>query len=69
MKTNQPNKDLTDQIKMDLKTAKTETELDALVSLAGSELSDDQLDSAAGGGMCFDLGTYPNCCRGGNSLF
>ena len=49
MKTNKPNKELTNQLKNDLKEAKTKEELDVLASSAGMELTDDQLDGAAGG--------------------
>ena len=42
-------KGLTEQQKKDLKEAKTKEELNALVSPAGFELSDDELDAAAGG--------------------
>ena len=49
MKTNKSNKELTDQLKEDLKEVQTKEELDALVSSAGMELNDDELDAAAGG--------------------
>ena len=49
MKDNKPNKELTDQLKKGLKLAQTKEELDALVSSAGMELNDDELDAAAGG--------------------
>jgi hypothetical protein len=42
-------KDLTEQQKKELKEAKTKEELNALVSPAGFELSDDELDAAAAG--------------------
>ena len=42
-------KGLTEQQKKELKEAKTKEELNALVSTAGFELSDDELDAAAGG--------------------
>ena len=44
-------KDLTEQQKKELKEAKTQEALHALVSSAGFELTDDELD-AAGGGWC-----------------
>ena len=50
-------KGLTEQQKKELKEAKTKEELNALVSPAGFELTDDELDAAAGGG--FD----PDCPR------
>ena len=46
---NKPNNDLTDQMKKELREAKTKEELDALVSSAGIELDDEQLDAATGG--------------------
>ena len=49
MKNNKPNNDLNDQMKKDLREAKTKEDLDALVSSAGMELGDDDLDAAAGG--------------------
>ena len=49
MKYNKPGNDLTDQMKNDLKDVKTKEELDALVSSAGFELDDDELDAVAGG--------------------
>ena len=49
MKTNKSNKELTDQLKEDLKEVQKKEELDALVSSAGMELNDDELDAAAGG--------------------
>ena len=42
-------KGLTEQQKKELKEAKTKEELNALVSPAGFELTDDELDAAAGG--------------------
>ena len=45
-------KGLTEQQKKELKEAKTKEELNALVSTAGFELSDDELDAAAGGWFC-----------------
>ena len=42
-------KDLTEQQKKELKEAKTKEELNALVSPAGFELTDDELDAAEGG--------------------
>ena len=42
-------KGLTEQQKKELKEAKTKEELNALVSPAGFELSDDELDAPAGG--------------------
>ena len=51
MKNNKPDNDLNDQLKTDLRGAKTKEELDALVSSEGLELNDDQLDAAAGGGQ------------------
>ena len=47
-------KDLTEQQKKELKEAKTKEELNALVSPAGFELTDDELDAAAGGGWFED---------------
>ncbi len=44
-------KDLTEQQKKELKEAKTKEELNAVVSPAGFELTDDELDAAAGGRM------------------
>ena len=56
MKTNKSNKELTDQLKEDLKEVQKKEELDALVSSAGMELNDDELDAAAGGaGFIFCL--------------
>ena len=52
MKTIKSGKDFSDQLKKDLKDAKTKEELDALVSSAGYELDDDELDAAAGGEGC-----------------
>lgn len=49
MKANKPNNEFSDQLKQDLKDAKTKEELDALASSAGIELSDNELDAAAGG--------------------
>ena len=49
MNNNKPNKELTDQLKNDLKEAKTKEELDTLVSSAGLELSDDQIGEVTGG--------------------
>ena len=48
MNTNKPDKELTDRLKKDLKDVKTKEELDALASSAGIELSDNELDAAAG---------------------
>ena len=45
-------KDLTEQQKKELKEAKTKEELNAVVFPAGFELTDDELDAAAGGGWC-----------------
>ena len=68
MKNNKLNYDLTDQMKKDLRGAKTKEELDALVSSAGLELSDDQLDEVAGGeGLFFPCSCYqpnPACDEG-----
>ena len=65
MKANRSNKELTDQMKKDLRGAKTKEELDALVSSAGLELNDDQLDEAAGGSGWFEGDTpNPACCYG-----
>ena len=65
MKDNKPNKELTDQLKKGLKLAQTKEELDALVSSAGLELNDDQLDEAAGGSGWFEGDTpNPACCYG-----
>ena len=44
-------KGLTEQQKKELKEAKTKEELNALVSPAGFELTDDELDAAAAGGI------------------
>ena len=65
MKNNKLNNDLNDQLKKDLRGAKTKEELDALVSSAGLELSDDQLEEATGG-QYWIPGTAPNpnCCDG-----
>ena len=65
MKNNKLNNDLNDQLKKDLRGAKTKEELDALVSSAGLELNDDELDAAAGGQISFP-GDIPNpaCCYG-----
>ena len=49
-------KDLTEQQKKELKEAKTKEELNALVSPAGFELTDDELDAAAGGFWCGERG-------------
>ena len=59
MKDNKPNKELTDQLKKGLKLAQMKEELDALVSSAGMELNDDELDAAAGGQISFP-GDIPN---------
>lgn len=65
MKTNKPNKELTDQLKKGLKEAHTKEELEALVSSAGLELNDDQLDEATGGEGWFPgYQSNPNCCDG-----
>ena len=65
MKDNKLNNDLNDQLKKDLRGAKTKEELDALVSSAGLELSDDQLEEAAGGQYWIPgTGPNPNCCDG-----
>ncbi len=68
MKDNKLNNDLNDQLKKDLRGAKTKEELDALVSSAGLELDDDQLDEVAGGeGLFFPCSCYqpnPACCEG-----
>ena len=50
-------KDLTEQQKKELKEAKTKEELNALVSSAGFELDDDELDAVAGG---IDYDNCPN---------
>ena len=65
MKNNKLNNDLNDQLKKDLRGAKTKEELDALVSSAGLELNDNELDAAAGGQISFpgDI-PNPNCCDG-----
>ena len=56
---------MTDQLKNELKDAKTKEELDALVSSAGLELNDDQLDEATGGEGWFPGSQpNPNCCDG-----
>ena len=55
MKNNKPDNDLNDQLKTDLRGAKTKEELDAPASSAGIELDDDQLDAAAGGKACEDV--------------
>lgn len=52
MKTNKPNNVLPDQLKKNLKDVKTKEELDALVSSAGIELDDNELDAASGGEGC-----------------
>ena len=49
MEIDKHTKGLTDRQKNDLKAVKTKEELDALISSAGLELSDDELDGAAGG--------------------
>ena len=49
MKNNKPDNDLNDQLKTDLRGAKTKEELDALVSSEGLELNDDQLAEISGG--------------------
>lgn len=65
MKNNKLNNDLTDQMKKELREAKTKEELDGLVSSAGMELSDDQLGEVAGGnGWIPGLESNPNCCYG-----
>ena len=65
MKNNKLNNDLNDQLKKDLRGAKTKEELDALVSSAGLELDDDQLDEAAGGNGWFPgYESNPSCCEG-----
>ena len=65
MKNNKQNNDLNDQLKKDLRGAKTKEELDALVSSAGLELSDDQLDEVAGGNYWIPgVGSNPDCCYG-----
>ena len=65
MENNKPDKELTDQMKKNLREAKTKEELDALVSSAGLELSDDQLDEATGGdGLFCGLRDNPDCCDG-----
>ena len=46
------NNELNDQMKKDLREAKTKEELDAVVSSAGFELDDNELDAVAGGGCC-----------------
>ena len=49
MEIDKQTKGLTDRQKNDLKTVKTKEEPDALASSAGMELTDDELDNAAGG--------------------
>ena len=66
---NKPNNDLNDQLKKDLREAKTKEELDALVSSAGMELSDDELDAATGGDgecICYCNKACPVKCGGTN---
>ena len=53
---NQPNNDLSDQLKKDLRVAKTKEEPDAPVFSAGMELTDDELDAVAGGGKAGEDG-------------
>lgn len=51
------NNDLTDLMKKKLREAKTKEELDELASSAGFELTDDELDKAAGGMLeCLPFG-------------
>ena len=68
MENNKPDKELTDQMKKNLREAKTKEELDALVTSAGLELDDDQLDEVAGGeGLFFPCSCYqpnPACDEG-----
>ena len=65
MENNKPDKELTDQMKKNLREAKTKEELDALVTSAGLELDDDQLDEATGGdGLFCGLRDNPDCCDG-----
>ena len=61
MKTNEPTKDLTDQMKKELREAKTKEELDVLLSSAGLELNDDELDSVNGGTATPMLTREPRC--------
>ena len=53
MKNNKPDNDLNDQLKTDLREAKTKEELDALVSSEGMELDDAQLAEISGGIVSF----------------
>ena len=56
-------KGLTEQQKKELKEAKTKEELNALVSPAGFELTDDELDAAAGGGDQFLFCPRQSCYK------
>ena len=47
MKDDNTNIDLTDQLKKDLRDAKTKEELDALLTSAGMELNDNELAAVA----------------------
>ena len=52
-------------MKKELREAKTKEELDALVSSAGMELSDDLLEEVAGGsGWIPGVESNPDCCYG-----
>ena len=55
------NNELNDQMKKDLREAKTKEELDAVVSSAGFELDDDELDAVAGGDCCSVVENNDNC--------
>ena len=55
------NNELNDQMKKDLREVKTKEELDAVVSSAGFELDDDELDAVAGGGCCSVVENNDNC--------
>ena len=49
MEKNDMNKNLSDQMKKELREAKSKKELDALVSTVGMELTDDTLEAVSGG--------------------
>ena len=49
MEKNDMDKNLSDQMKKELREAKSKEELDALVSTVGMELTDDTLEAVSGG--------------------
>ena len=52
MEKNDMNNNLSDQMKKDLRESESKEELDALVSSAGMEITDEALDGVTGGYFC-----------------